>query len=438
MKNQFFLFVLSLLTLTTYSQDNNTKKIDSLISYLEKNNQGIGTIAIAKGGKTIYSKQFGQKKLKPEDQTPENYHIGSVTKMLTATMIYQLVDAKKLQLDEKIAIYFPEVPNAKNISIIDLLSHKSGLKDYVFKNDSLMYWLTKPVAEAAIFSEIKRQGVAFQPGDSVRYSNTGYFLLTKILEKKYRKNYKAILEQQIIKPLHLQYTRSIAVGNSDKGVAKSFRYGMAWEEIKEFYFPNVVGVGDVVSTPEDMNTFMQALYSNKLISAKSLAIMQPVAKNRFGSGQMQFPFMERTFYGHGGDTYGSHTIVAYNPKDQLGVTLILNGQEMTSSQYLIAVLNVLYDQLYRFPSFNTTYTPDSGTFTVLEGTYSGTGIPLKIKIAKSGTKLTAQASGQTAFELQATGPNKFRKPSIQLEMEFHADQSMTLKQSGREFLLHKE
>lgn len=438
MKNQFFLFVLSLLTLTTYSQDNNTKKIDSLISYLEKNNQGIGTIAIAKGGKTIYSKQFGQKKLKPEDQTPENYHIGSVTKMLTATMIYQLVDAKKLQLDEKIAIYFPEVPNAKNISIIDLLSHKSGLKDYVFKNDSLMYWLTEPVAEAAIFSEIKRQGVAFQPGDSVRYSNTGYFLLTKILEKKYRKNYKAILEQQIIKPLHLQYTRSIAVGNSDKGVAKSFRYGMAWEEIKEFYFPNVVGVGDVVSTPEDMNTFMQALYSNKLISAKSLAIMQPVAKNRFGSGQMQFPFMERTFYGHGGDTYGSHTIVAYNPKDQLGVTLILNGQEMTSSQYLIAVLNILYDQPYTFPSFNTTYTPDSGTFTVLEGIYSGTGMPLKIKIAKSGTKLTAQASGQTAFELQATGPNKFSKPSIQLEMEFHADQSMTLKQSGREFLLHKE
>ncbi len=421
------------------SQEIDVKKIDSYISLLEKNNKAIGAVAIAKDGKQLYSRTFGQDMPKGHivSSKPLKYQIGSVTKMLTATMILQLAEKNKIDLDDKIDRYFPDLPNAKKISINNLLMHNSGLGDFVVKNDSLVFWLAKPVSDKEIYSEIIRQGVAFEPGDSIRYSNTGYYLLTRILEKTYRKNYKAILYDNIIKPLRLTDTRSIDAKDNREDVAKSYSLGTDWNEIEDFYFPNVIGVGDVVTTPSEMNIITSAILNGVLISKESVEKMKPLAKQGFGKGLMGVPFYDKLFFGHGGDTFGTHSITAGNPDDGITVSMMINGEVMPHNDITIGLLSILYGKEYTFPDF-TKYAADPAIFTAYEGTYSTEGFPLKIMIFKQGNDLMAQATGQSSFPLEPTGRDKFRFLAAAIEIEFTPEKKMNFTQGGNKVVFNRE
>jgi D-alanyl-D-alanine carboxypeptidase len=69
----------------------------------------------------------------------------------------------------------------KKITVKNLLEHTSGLGSYVVKDGEI--WVTEKVTEKEIFDLIMKQGVSFEPNEKVAYSNTAYYLLTKILEK---------------------------------------------------------------------------------------------------------------------------------------------------------------------------------------------------------------------------------------------------------------
>lgn len=333
---------------------------------------------------------------------------------------------------------FRNVPNAKNITINHLLSHTSGLGDFVTKDDSLIYWLRKPVTEAEIFSEIKRQGSLFEPGTQTEYSNTGYYLLTRILEKKYKKEYKAIFNDNIVKPLQLKNTRSINKNDKGQDIATSYLFSDKWTPIEDFYFPNVIGVGDVVSTPEDMNAFLVALFSHKVISKESLEKMKPAENEDFGNGLMKLPFYSHPFYGHLGDTMGSHTMSLYNPVDGLTFTVMLTGMELNRNDYLIAILSIMYNMNYTLPDFNR-YDAGALQLSSYEGVYAGTDLPLKVKIFVNDNVLNAQATGQQAFPLEAVGADKFRFIQAGIEMEFkNAEKTMILTQGGKKYVLKRE
>jgi len=232
---KLFYFILIVISIKLYSQTINTIRIDSLISSIEKNNQDLGSISIFKDGKEFYKRTFGETNLKSIKQIPNlKYHIGSVSKMITATLILELRDEKKINLEDKLYNYFPEIPNSKNISIQNLLSHTSGLKNYVTK-DNDNFWLQKPVTEREILDEIIKQGVAFQPNQNVLYSNSAYYLLVKILEKEFGLSYDQLLEKYITKPVKLQNFASFLNKNYNN-VALSYIYDDSWKEIDDFYF----------------------------------------------------------------------------------------------------------------------------------------------------------------------------------------------------------
>src|SRR5690606_41189262 len=104
--------------------------------------------------------------------------------------------------------FYSQIPNSDKITIKNLLEHSSGLGDFTMKNDSIT-WLTEKVSENEIFEEIIKQDGSFQPNEKVDYSNSGYFLLTKIVEKLYKKDYAIIVAEKIAKPLNLDNFSSI-------------------------------------------------------------------------------------------------------------------------------------------------------------------------------------------------------------------------------------
>lgn len=422
----------------TFAQNINSKKLDSLLNYIESHNKAIGSVSISHEGKEMYRRDFGQKNLKDNTSSIHDpaYQIGSITKMFTAVMIYQLAEKGTISTDDKLSLYFPDLPNSQKITIGNLLSHSSGLGDYLTKQDSLTRWLTQPAKQKDIFAEIKRQGVSFQPGEKVKYSNSGYFLLARILELKYKKPYAEILKKQITSPLALTRTHSTEIKTND--AVAPYRFTTTWEKAEDLYFPNVIGVGDVISTPTDLNKILDALFNHNLIGKASLEKMKAMPGKTFGSGMMQIPFNKMNFYGHGGDTFGTHSLTMYNPTDHISLSLSLNGQVLSSNNLAIAILNIIYNIDTPFPDFNQ-YTVNPSTLAQYEGTYSAETFPLKLRIFADNNSLKAQANGQSQFELTPTGKDKFAKPTSGLKMEFKPKENkLIFSQGGKEFILSRD
>lgn len=330
---------------SVYSQ--NIEEIDSYLSNIANNDYGIGSVEIIRNEKLIYKCNFGQNRLALQTKTPV-YRVGSITKIMTAVMIYQLINEGKLKANEALYTFFPDAPAAKQITIDQMLGHTSGLKNYNVKNDSLYMWLVeKEASNDEIYAEIVRQGTAFEPGQSTDYSNSAYYLLVRVIEKIHNKPYADVLVERIIKPLKLKYTRS----DSDNDAAPSFRLqDNKWVAVNDFRFANITGVGDVISTPHEVNKILQAVFNGKLVTSENLAYMKPVGQTNIfalGKGLMRFPFNEYTFYGHEGHTIGTHSVTMYNETDKTCITLCLNGNNKSMNEIAVNILCLFYGKEYK-------------------------------------------------------------------------------------------
>lgn len=436
MKFKLFTFFL-LFSFSIFSQNINNQKIDEYISYIENNNRGIGSISIFKDGHEIYNRSFGQNRLENIKYNPNTkYQIGSVTKMITATLIFKFIEDGKLKLEDKLSNYYPEIPNSNNINIKNLLEHSSGLGDFTIKNDSP--WLTKKVNQKEIIDEIIKQGITFEPNEKIEYSNSGYFLLTKILEKEHKKNYATIVEQKISKPLNLKNFSSITKKTDNK--FPSFGYIEKWNEIEDFEFTNVIGVGDIVATTKDLNIFITNLFQYKILKKENVDLMKPIyKKEKFGRGLMIIPFYENIFYGHGGDTYGTHSMASYNDSDNTAISFSINGQRLPHNDFAIGLLSIIYQKNYDFPDFKEPISLKSEDLDKYLGTYSSPDFPLKLTILKEGNILKAQGTGQPSFDLECYEINKFKFDPIKLKLEFiPAENKMLLNQGGQKVEMKKE
>lgn len=327
------------------------KKIDNFLVYLEKNNALAGEISIFKGGKEIYSKNFGEKNLPDFRNTNQVFQIGSITKTMTAIMIYKMIEQKKLNLNSQLSQFYPQIPNAEKIDISQLLHHSSGLGDYVTGKEENPNWLTKKVSEQDIINRIIEQGSLFEPGSGQKYSNSGYFLLTKILEKVSKKTYAENLNEFIIKPLQLKnfYTAS----QKPTHVYQPFSFNTKWENMKDFDFNNIVGVGDIATTPYNLNLIINAYFDKKIVSEDSMVSMIP-DDARFGRGLSIVPFHSKIFVGHSGGTYGTNSLMIYNGEDDLSISYSLNADKLgiAGNEFAVAIFSMLYGADYQLPNID--------------------------------------------------------------------------------------
>ncbi|MFH7015597.1 serine hydrolase domain-containing protein [Flavobacterium sp. FlaQc-47] len=340
------LTIILLMSGNLFSQEIDKEKIDQYITYIENNNGGIGSLSIYKDGNEVYNRSFGQGKLINVNYNKDTkYQIASVTKMITATLIFKLIEAGKLKLDTKLSDFFSDIPNSKKITIKNLLGHTSGLGNFAIRDGVI--WVTEKASDKEIYDEIKKQGVTFEPDEKVVYSNSAYILLRMILEKKYKKDYNKIVIQEIIKPLHLKNFASIK--SNPVNTFKSYKFTGTWNEIKEIEYTNVIGVGDIASTTKDMNIVINNLFQENLVNNKSLEVMKPVGKDEWGHGLALFPFGEKIFFGHSGDVLGSHSVLMYSPKDHISIAYCTNGERIPTNTFIEDLISNIYNKELKLP-----------------------------------------------------------------------------------------
>lgn len=411
------------------AQEIDVAAVDSFISYIEQHNQGIGEVAISQNGRMIYDRAFGKDAVPPDNG---KYRVGSVSKLFTAILVHRLYEEKRLAPESALENDFPLFATADSITMALMLSHRSGLADYALKEDSLPLWLTQPVDEAEILAEIVRQGVLFAPGENIRYSNTAYYLLRRIVERRYGLPYRDIVERYITAPLHL-YDTEAAVADSE-AAAPPYQLNTAncWQEVDDFYFPNVIGVGDIISTPRDLLRLIEALFSKSILGDTLSSAMLPQGSDIFGYGMMRMPFYERTFYGHAGDTFGSHSVVMYNPADGIAIALCLNGCSTPRNTLLIGIASAIYGREYEYPDFSQLqqYRAPSDSLPMYAGRFRSESFPLPFTITCDGQNLSLHVAGQPPVWLESKSPGIFVNTPTGVGIAFRDKDRFAFRQSG--------
>lgn len=413
-----------------YAQSFNKAKLDSFITILEKEQQAMGTLSISKNGKEIYTRSFGMASLDPKvENTPKTkYRIGSISKTFTAVIILQMVAEGKLTLETKVADFFPNLPNAKSISIHHLLSHSSGLHNFTNDDDYLEY-MTKPKTREEKLTIIKKGGIDFKPGAKYEYSNTNYVLLSLIAEDVDKKPLGEILDARIVKPLQLTDTYYGKPIDIERNEASSYGWSGNWIKSTETDMSIPMGAGAIVSTPENLNKFFYEIFTGNLLSTEMISKMKNM-NSGYGYGLFQFPFNSKVSFGHTGGIDAFQSVASYFPDEDLNIALCLNGAVYPMNDVVLGALSIYFGEEFDLPSFEK-YEITEAELKKYEGIYGAEGFPFKITIKLKDGTLTGQATGQPAFPLEAFDKHKFRFRMAGLEMHFKPEEDkMIFKQGG--------
>jgi CubicO group peptidase (beta-lactamase class C family) len=340
---KIFLILIAFLisTFSVVSQDVKNQKIDSILTSLESNNTVMGSMFITKNNEDVYSRSIGFSSLEDKIKSSEKtkYRIGSITKMYTATMIFQLVDDSKLNLDQHLSDFFPKIKNAGNITIGNLLSHRSGIYNLTRSDDFNPY---KMQLKREMLAKIEKSEPDSEPNIKTEYSNTNFILLGYILEEIYNQPYSEILKSQIADILDLNNTYYGDFINTKNNEALSYTFNEKWKKSNETHMSLPHGAGAIVSTPQEVTIFMNGLMEGKLISAKSLEQMK-VITDGIGYGIGQFSMYDRSIYGHSGGIDGFTSLVIYEPREKVTIAFTSNGSQLGLRNIVIEGLDSFMD-----------------------------------------------------------------------------------------------
>jgi len=413
------------------------RKIDSLMNYFTANNKFMGSISIREKNNVVFEKAYGYSDVANKVKaTPDTkYKIGSITKMFTSAIIFQLIEEKKLSPDTKLSQFYPQLKNADSITISHLLSHKSGIFNYT-EDRSFGEYLASPQTKKQMLERIAAYSPVFSPGAKAEYSNSNYLLLGYIIEDITGQPYKGNVLLRIIKKAGLMNTNYYSKITPQKKEAYSYTFKDGeWNKVDEWHESVAGAAGALQSTPSNLTQFITALFDGKIVSKASLEQMKEMDMG-YGKGMVQFPFGERRFYGHDGDIEGFSSVVGYYPGNDLSISVISNGVNYGFNDIMIGILSSYYKLPYRFPNFATAEVADS-ILKSYEGIYSTPSLPFKVGIVLKDGKLVAQATGQGSFELNPLSDTEFNYDPADLRMVF-SPTGFTLLQGGTTTEFKKE
>ena len=407
-------------------------KLDSFFNAISS--QYMGSVAISASGMTVYRHSTGYADIQAGIKASEKskYMIGSISKTFTAVLTFMAVDEGRLSLDDKLSRFFPDkgIANADKITINDLLYHRSGIHDIFEGAGDYLQWYTNYQSRDMLVSRIVAAGADTIPEAVQKYCNAGYVLLTFILEDLYGKSYSQLLQEKIAAPLHLSNT-SVSDGiNPLHNECRSYSYKGGWQLEPETHPSVPQGAGALMSTPDDLLKFANALFGNQL-GTDILKRMETI-NGSLGRGLFPFVFYEKRGFGHTGGIDGFQSVLCHFDDGNVAIALCSNGNNLNQNDILITVLNAVYGKDYEIPNLDLA-TLDTEILNRYVGEYENKDLHMTIKVTIDGKTLTAQATGQMAFGLDAQNETTFTCAKAGIKITFEPA-SLVLHQAGMKFV----
>jgi CubicO group peptidase (beta-lactamase class C family) len=416
--------LLLLLAASAAAQDL-TPKFDEYLSALVKQQRFIGSVLVARDGKVIFRKGYGLANAELDvPNTPQTkFRLGSVTKQFTAAAILLLQERGKLNVQDPICKYVDNCPGAwSEVTIHHLLSHTGGIPNFTSFPDYEPKMMM-PVTTQDMIARFKDKPLDFKPGEKWSYSNSGYFLLGYIVEKAAGESYESFLQKNIFEPLKLTNTgydhfdtilKKRATGYS---LAKGKMVNSVYLDMTQPY-----AAGSLYSTVEDLFVWNEALYSGKLLSAKSLEAMITPVKNDYAYGLGLQTKSGRKVISHGGGINGFSTFIARFPEEKVSVVVLRNADYGSPGPGQISqdLASIVFGEKYEIPAASVEVKVDPKIYDAYVGRYE-LAPTFILTISKEGDRLMAQATGQRPIELFPESEIKFFMKVVEAKVTFVKD-----------------
>lgn len=288
------------------------------------------------------------------------FYWGSVAKALTAVLVLQLAEEGSLRLDDRLARWYPQMPQADLITIEHLLTHTSGLATNA-QGAPAPAATTSTTATTATTASLVQAAAAtpsvFCPGTGASYSNTGYLMLGLIVQAVEQQNFDEVLRRRIAQPLGLQQLRAFGPGEeAPAALATPHRQREAQADTGAWLR---IGSGNVMAGADEMLTVWQAVLSGRLLQTAAVrrqwARLYPLPNaNTPGAGQALWWYGQgvmlqewadeqgrvHQWLGHLGSIPTANATVLYDPTVGAYVSAAVNS-EVSSAAVAQALLNVV-------------------------------------------------------------------------------------------------
>lgn len=419
------------------------QKIDSLLNSLYSKEKINGNFLIAEKGKVIYSHSFGLANETTKNKLNENsiFELASCSKQFTAMAIMILKEKGKLNLDDDIKIYLPELSFYKGITVRNLLNHTGGLPDYMELMDSI-FDKSKIATNKDIITIFRshQPKILFEPNTKYEYSNTGYALLASIIEKASGMTYADYLSKTIFKPLKMKntfvYTRRLYPKKIDN-YALGYVYS---DSLKKYFLPDelketnmviwldgIVGDGTVNSTINDLLKWDRVLYTNKLLTQEGIkdvfevATLKDESKTKYGFG---WGIDDNADFGkitsHSGGWPGYVTFIERHITNDKTIIILQNHDNVSIP--VKSIRSILYNKPLPVQKIRKEIIITTEQLKRFIGVYE-VEKDFEIKISLDKDQLFAQLTGQNAFPIFAESEMLFFLKVVDAQIQFEKNEN---------------
>ncbi len=331
-----------------------SNQLDTFFNNLQKTYRFNGNVLVSQYGHIIYKKSFGFSNIKSKDslEIDNSFQLASISKQFTAVAILQLVDQGKIKLDESIKAYIPNFPYSAEITIRSLLSHKSGLPNYIYVFDKIID-KRKPLTNQQVVNLFikHKPAIAYRPNTKFNYCNTNYALLAFIVEDIAKKPFDIYVKENIFEPLEMKNSFVYNPSSPEQLEHSANGYILRGGRLYNAGFDHLDGVmGDkgIYSTVEDMYKWDQGLIQGKIVSRDLLKeaftpqhTTPKVLTSNYGLGWRlkKLPNDEWLTY-HTGWWHGFKNYYLHNEEDNSSIIILGNiaGHALTKLKYAQSIL----------------------------------------------------------------------------------------------------
>jgi CubicO group peptidase (beta-lactamase class C family) len=400
-------------------------KFDEYLNAATKAGGFAGSVLIARDGKVIFNRGYGMANLEWDiPNTPQTkFRLGSITKQFTAASILLLEEQGKLDVQDLVCKYIADCPKAwEEITIHHLLTHTSGIPNLTAFPD---FQKTKalPSPLESTIARFKDKPLEFKTGDKFRYSNSGYVLLGGLIERASGKSNEAFLQENIFQPLKMNSTGSDSNSRIIKQRAAGYSRGSDGLVNADYIHMSIpIGGGNLYSTVEDLYLWDQALYTEKLLSKKSLDAIFTPFKQEYGYGWGIGKQFNRKRISHGGGIEGFTTFISRYPHEKVTVIVLSNHQWVNTAKIATDLGAIVFGEKYEIPRERLAIKVDPKLFDAYVGQYE-VDSNFILTISREGDRLMAAPTSRPQAELFPESETKYFFKVIDAQIIFAKDES---------------
>lgn len=344
------------------------------------------------------------------------FRIGSLTKPVVAAWYGRRFQEGSLSLDDPVSNWFPGKTDWAGITLSHLLAHTSGIPNYTSLPD-FPETLHLPESVDEIIARFSDLPLSSEPGSTFSYSNSGFILLSAIMEAQTGLGFMDAIDAFIQNELEIEDMQYERPYEEYPLLVKGYTDLSSFAESSFIHMSLPLGAGGLIATGDALLAFTSRMYDESFLSeAARRALLDPQSGNYahgFGTG----PVLNRPSIGHAGGINGFASNFLFFPVDSLTVVILSNYEAANVGPIMRDVVSIVFGRSFDMPVVRTPISLSDAELTRFTGTYElypG----FSIRVRKENGRLFAQGTGQPEVEIFPETPTLFFLRQLDIQMEF--------------------